>query len=96
MDMVEIMRDVLNADAARAEDEKAIRSGKTVARVIGEALARDAMDGDIKATALLMELAGADFRSRDSEEKHLIDREKLNLNGFRDTSPIVLQDERPE
>ncbi len=94
MNMVEVMTDVLNMDAEALQAGREQRGGKSVARVIGEALALSSMDGDIKAAAMLTELAGMDFRSRDSTEKHELDRQKLNLS--RSEIPrVVVEDVRP-
>ena len=95
MDMVQIMVEVLSQDAKEICDNAEDRQGKQVARVIGEQLARASMDGDIKAAAMLMELAGMDFRSRDSLEKHEIDRQKLSL-GKNELPRVVFEDARPE
>ncbi|MBR4236387.1 MAG: hypothetical protein IKR85_10065 [Clostridia bacterium] len=93
--MVNEMRRVLETDAGALVDARGERHGKSAARVIGEALAEAAMNGDVKAVAMLMELAGTDFRSRDSEEKHELDRQKLNMS-VKDAPRVVLCDERPE
>ena len=95
MNMVQIMTEVLEQDAGALTEGTDERWGKQVARVIGEKLACASMDGDIKAAAMLMELAGMDFRSRDSLEKHEIDRQKLNLNAPSQMS-FVFEDSRPE
>ena len=95
MNMVQIMTDVLATDAQQLLDEGDSRAGKIAAQVIGEELARASIRGDIKAAAMLMELAGMDFRSRDSLEKHELDRQKLNLNNPREMN-IIFDDTRPE
>ena len=94
MDMVGIMTGVLGEDALKLRDEKDRLEGKSAARVIGEVLARASMEGDIKAAAMLMELAGMDYRSRDSVEKHELDRQKLNLAAG-GAQRIVIEDIRP-
>ena len=94
MNMVEVMTRVLEEDALRLKAEENELGGKSCARVIGEALARASMDGDIKAAAMLMELAGMDFRSRDSLEKHELDRQKLNLSGT-GQQRLIIEDVRP-
>ena len=95
MDMVEIMTEVLEKDAQALIDCADCYEGKSAAQIIGEELARMSMRGDIKAAAMLMELAGMDFRSRDASEKHELDRQKMNLNGPVQTS-IVFEDVRLE
>ena len=95
MTILRVMRKVLGMDAAQADSYAANKEGKTVAQVIGQALAAEGMKGDVKAIALLMELAGEDFRSRDSDVKHQLDREKLNLNP-KAGDVVALLDERPD
>ena len=93
MNMTEIMTEVLSQDAQMLTDSAEFRRGKNVARFIGEELARASMNGDIKAAAMLMELAGMDFRSRDALEKRELDRQKLNMN--LPQANIVFEDVRP-
>lgn len=95
MDMVGIMTEVLSRDAQSLFDAADCYGGKSAAQAIGEELARASMKGDIKAAAMLMELAGADFRSRDALEKHELDRQKLNL-GAAPQAAVVFEDVRPE
>ncbi|MBQ3669152.1 MAG: hypothetical protein II920_08000 [Clostridia bacterium] len=95
MDMVLLMTQVLEEDAQSLKDAEGLFQGKSAARVIGEALARASMDGDIKAAAMLMELSGMDFRSRDSVEKHDIDRQKLGM-AQGGAARVIIEDVRPE
>ena len=95
MDMIGIMNGILERDAQAVFDAAERYEGKTAAQAIGEELARASMKGDIKAAAMLMELAGADFRSRDANEKHELDRQKLNLSAAPQAA-VVLEDARPE
>ncbi len=94
MDMIKLMEGVLEADARDISDNTEPETGQSVALSIGRALARASIGGDIKAAAMLMELAGTDFRSRDSVEKHEIDRQKLNL-GRTEIPRVVIEDVRP-
>ena len=93
--LLSAMRRVLARDAGELEAEGEPLAGKSAATAIGEALARAGMKGDVKAVAILMELAGADYRSRDSEEKHLIDREKLSLGAIR-PGQVIIEEARPD
>lgn len=83
--MKQMARAVLSLDAENFDSSREKRAGKSVGRVIGEALAEAGMNGDIKAIGLLMELAGEDFRSRESERK-------FGLSG----GEVTLIEERPE
>ena len=94
-ELLSAMRQVLGRDAGELEADGEPLAGKSAATAIGEALARAGMKGDVKAVAILMELAGADYRSRDSEEKHLIDREKLSL-GAAKPGQVIIEERRPE
>ena len=85
---------VLFGSAAALSDSERTREHKSVAMVMARALARSCMDGDLKAIALMMELAGTDYRSRDSQEKHLLDREKLNP--LANLPPVIFEETRPE
>ena len=95
MKIVDIMTEILGQDAQKLADSAGCYEGKTAAQAIGEELARASMRGDIKAAAMLMELAGMDFRSRDAMEKHEIDRQKIGLQPCGGTG-IVFEDVRPE
>ena len=83
--MKQMAREVLSLDAEDFGSSREKRAGKSVGRVIGEALAEAGMNGDIKAIGLLMELAGEDFRSRESERKFGLA-----------SGEVVLVEERPE
>ena len=53
-----MMRQVLEQDAESLMQTRCCRTGKSAARAIGETLARAAMEGDMKAAAMVLELAG--------------------------------------
>ena len=82
--MKQMTREVLGLDAEDFSRNRETRGGKSVGRVIGEALAEAGMNGDIKAIGLLMELAGEDFRSRESDRK------------FGGDGTVTIVEERPE
>lgn len=85
MDMKQTAVSVLETDAEDFASRMDGRQGKTVGTVICGVLADAGMKGDIKAVTLLMELAGEDYRSRESERK----------NGA--CAPqVVLMEQRPE
>ena len=62
-----------------AQKQGTLKSGGSIGRLIVTALARAAMEGDIKSAQLLMELAGEDVKSRENFEKRQLDREKLGI-----------------
>ena len=84
MDMRKTALGVLSRDAGALEEEREVRGGKKVGRVIAEVLAMAAMKGDLKAAQLLLEVAGEDAKSRVPQEKET-----------RRDAPIIL-DVRPE
>lgn len=87
VDMAEIARAVLAGDAGLIRGARQDISGRSCGRVICEALAEAAMGGEIKASQLLMELAGEDVKSRELKWKH--------GQTERAAAPIIL-DSRPE
>ena len=89
-----LMWKVLFMDADQLKSEAAACQGKSAARVVAESLTLASMQGDLKAISLMMELAGADFRSRDSQEKLLLNRDKL-APSF-PAAPVVFSEIRPE
>lgn len=58
MEIGRMMRQVLEQDAESLMQTRCCRTGKSAARAIGETLARAAMEGDMKAAAMVLELAG--------------------------------------
>ena len=57
-DISKLCRALLSGDSLEALDAEGPRRGESVAKVIGEKLCGMAMQGDLKALSLLMELAG--------------------------------------
>lgn len=57
-DISKLCRGLLAGDSLEALDAEGPRKGESVAKVIGEKLCGMAMQGDLKALNLLMELAG--------------------------------------
>ena len=88
-----LMWKVLFMDAEQLTSETSSK-GKSAARVMAESLTLSCMQGDLKAISLMMELAGADFRSRDSQEKLLLNRDKLAPS--LPAAPVVFSEIRPE
>lgn len=70
IDMKTTALDVLSVDGSAIRKELEDISGRACGRIICEALADSAMNGEIKAAQLLMELAGEDVKSRELEWKH--------------------------
>lgn len=70
MDIRDIAQTVLSEDAQEVRNSRESLAGRACGRVICEALADSAMKGDIKASELLMELAGEDVKSRELAWKH--------------------------
>ncbi len=67
-DISKLCRGLLFGDSLAALDSEGARKGESVAKVIGEKLCGMAMQGDLKALSLLMELAGLDAKSRERDE----------------------------
>ncbi len=84
MDMKQTAAAVLEMDAEALSACLTERQGKTVGGMICGVLAEAGMKGDIKAVSLLMEIAGEDYRGRESERK----------NGAGDRQ-VVLVEQRP-